>query len=71
MKGKKSFESSLDELETLVKKLESGELPLGEALEQFETGVKLYKKCRQELDKADKRITMLTASLKEEPLPDQ
>ena len=71
MKSKKSFEDSLNELESLVKNLESGELPLQEALAMFETGVKLYKKCKEELDKADTRITMLTASLKEEPISDQ
>ena len=66
MQNKKSFESSLNELETLVRSLESGELPLEKALTMFESGVKIYKKCRQELDKADTKITMLTASLKEE-----
>ena len=71
MQNKKSFESSLNELETLVKNLESGELPLEQALSMFETGVKLYKKCKGELDKADKKITMLTASLKEEQITDK
>ena len=70
MSGKKSFESSLDELEALVKNLESGELPLEKALTMFETGVKLYKKCKEELDKADTKINILTSSLKEEKLSD-
>ena len=71
MQDKKTFESSLDELETLVKSLESGELPLEQALAMFETGVGLYKKCREELDQADRKITMLTASLKEEKITDK
>ena len=71
MQSKNGFESSLNDLETLVKSLESGELPLEKALDMFETGVNLYKKCKQELDTADKKITMLTASLKEEKITDK
>ncbi len=68
MTKKKSFEESLKELETIVAKLESGDLPLEESLEQFETGTKLYKVCKDQLTIAEKKIAVLTESLKEEEL---
>jgi|MGYP000244335245 exodeoxyribonuclease VII small subunit len=39
------FEKSLTELETLVEKLEAGDLPLDEALKTFERGVGLTREC--------------------------
>lgn len=64
----KSFEESLKELETIVAKLESGDLPLEVSLEQFESGTKLYKICKDQLTIAEKKIALLTDSLKEEEL---
>jgi exodeoxyribonuclease VII small subunit len=68
MTKKKSFEDSLKELENIVSKLESGELPLEQSLEQFESGTKLYKECKEQLSIAEKKIAILTESLKEEEL---
>lgn len=68
MTKKKSFEDSLKELETIVSKLESGELQLEQSLEQFEVGTKLYKECKDQLSIAEKKIALLTDSLKEEDL---
>ena len=68
MSKKKSFEDSLKELENIVFKLESGELPLEQSLEQFESGTKLYKECKEQLSIAEKKIAILTESLKEEEL---
>lgn len=65
---KKSFEDTLKELESIVSKLESGELKLEESLEQFEIGTKLYKECKEQLAVAEKKIAKLTESLKEEDL---
>jgi len=67
-KSKKSFEQALNELEELVGSLEAGELGLQESLEQFEVGVELYKLCREELVAAEKKLSILTESLKEESL---
>lgn len=55
----KSFETSLNELEKIVKQLESGDLPLEESLKLFETGVKLARECRQRLANAEKKIEVL------------
>ncbi len=55
----KSFETSLAELEQIVGKLESGDLPLEESLELFEKGIKLSRECRERLTKAERRIEVL------------
>jgi exodeoxyribonuclease VII small subunit len=68
MTKKKSFEESLKELELIVNKLEAGEVSLEESLEKFEQGTKLYKECKKELSIAEKKISILTESLKEEEL---
>jgi exodeoxyribonuclease VII small subunit len=68
MTTKKNFEESLKELESIVTQLESGELTLEKSLEQFEVGTKLYKNCKDQLSVAEKKIALLTESLKEEDL---
>ncbi len=55
----KSFETSLAELEKIVGKLESGDLPLEQSLELFEKGIKLSRECRERLTKAERRIEIL------------
>ena len=46
------FEEALAELEAAVEKLESGELPLEEAIEEFQKGTELSKICLEKLNKA-------------------
>ena len=55
-----SFESSLDELEKVVKDLEAGDLPLDRSLELFARGMKLSEGCRKQLEEAETRVEMLT-----------
>src|SRR5215470_9318443 len=57
--GKPSFEASLRELETIVKEMESGELPLERALDLFERGMKLSDSCRKQLEEAETRVEIL------------
>ena len=71
MTNKDSFETSLEELEELVEKLEGGKLSLDQSIELFDRGISLYKKCRNTLDVAEKKITRLTESLKEEEFNDK
>lgn len=61
-----ALEESLQKLEKIVQELEKGQLGLDESLERFEVGVKLYQNCRQSLEEAEKKIKVLTDSLKEE-----
>lgn len=60
-KGLAQLEKSLSALETLVAKLESGDLPLDKALAEFEKGVKLTRQCQQTLQAAEQRIEILLA----------
>jgi exodeoxyribonuclease VII small subunit len=55
-----TFEAGLDELESVVKELETGELPLERALELFEKGMKLSAACRTQLEAAETRVEILT-----------
>ena len=62
-----TFESGMDELETLVRDFESGSLPLEESFQAFERGMALKKRLEALLEEGDKRIRVLTES-GEEPL---
>ncbi len=57
--AKKSFETSLAQLEETVKELESGRLPLEKAVKLFEKGMNLSKFCLEKLDETEKKITIL------------
>jgi exodeoxyribonuclease VII small subunit len=59
-KESEGFEQSLQKLELIVKKLESGTLPLEEALGSFQEGVGLVKQCQNLLSQADQKIEILT-----------
>lgn len=68
-----SFEAALAELEGVVSQLESGDMPLEQALEAFESGVKLSRRCAATLDAAERRIEILMAGrsgLRVEPFGD-
>ena len=54
------FESALKELETLVSRMESGELSLDESLKAFERGIELTRKCQSSLEAAELRVQTLT-----------
>ena len=56
---KNSFEESINRLEELVDKMESGESSLEQNLEWFEEGMDLIKKCQTHLVDADKRVQEL------------
>ena len=64
--AKKDFEASLTKLEDIVQNLEGGEASLDANIKSFEQGIKLYKECRVFLQDAEKKIQVLTDSLKEE-----
>jgi exodeoxyribonuclease VII small subunit len=54
-----SFESSLDQLDKVVKELEAGDLSLERSLELFERGMGLSETCRKQLEEAETRVEML------------
>jgi exodeoxyribonuclease VII small subunit len=55
-----SFEESLAELEAIVGELESGKLGLSEALARYEQGMKHLKACQHLLQRAERRIELLS-----------
>jgi len=53
------FEQSLQTLEALVERMESGELTLEKSLEAFEQGIRLTKECQQALREAEQKVQIL------------
>ena len=58
--GELSFEESIKELTNIVGKIEQGQIPLQDSLQQYERGMALIKHCRTILNKAEKRIEKIT-----------
>jgi len=54
-----SFEKSVEELDSIVDRMESGELSLDESLKLFEKGVKLTRECQKTLADAEAKIEKL------------
>lgn len=55
-----SFEQAIESLEAIVHELEDGQTGLAESLAKYEQGVKLLKQCYELLQKAERRIVLLT-----------
>jgi len=58
--GKLSFEEAITGLTDIVGKIEQGQIPLQDSLQQYEKGMALIKHCRTILQKAEKRIEKIT-----------
>jgi exodeoxyribonuclease VII small subunit len=58
-KKQQTFEQGLEQLETLVKKMESDSLPLEEAMAAYEQGVKLASQLNEQLDRSERALTIL------------
>ena len=54
------FETSLDELEQLVQKMEKGDLSLDDSLAAYERGGNLYRQCQGALEQAELRVRLLS-----------
>jgi exodeoxyribonuclease VII small subunit len=70
-----SFETSLKQLETIIGKLEKGDLPLEESVRLFEEGVRLSNACKADLESAEGKVQMLLkqkdGSMKAVPFPEK
>lgn len=62
-----SFEQALRELETIVGRLESGDTPLAEAIELYERGNLLRRRCSERLDAAQARIEAIRLDAQGQP----
>jgi exodeoxyribonuclease VII small subunit len=65
----KDFEAALAELDTIVKKLEEGDLPLEASLQLYERGVQLSRFCHARLEEAERRIDILNERGELKPAP--
>jgi exodeoxyribonuclease VII small subunit len=63
---KMSFEEAIKELTDIVGKIERGQIPLQDSLEQYEKGMALIKHCKGILEKAEKRIEKISEQEKSE-----
>lgn len=62
-----TFEERLEELETLVEELESGDLCLEDMLKRYQQGMSLIAACQDRLNNAELRITEIAADSGDEP----
>lgn len=62
------FEKTLAELESVVARMEQGELSLEDSLKEFERGISLTRACQQALADAEQRVSQLTADGRESAL---
>ena len=65
----KDFEAAIAELESIVKKLEEGDLPLEQSLILYERGVQLSRFCHARLEEAERRIEILNERGELKPAP--
>ena len=61
------FEKAFKDLEVIVQRLESEELPLDESLRLFEQGINLSRFCHQRLEEVEKKIELILADAKGQP----
>jgi exodeoxyribonuclease VII small subunit len=54
-----SFETTLNQLETIIEKMETGQLSLEESLKNFEEGIALTRNCQQALKEAEQKVQIL------------
>ena len=65
----KDFEGAIAELESIVKKLEEGDLALEQSLALYERGVQLSRFCHGRLEEAERRIEVLSDRGEPRPAP--
>lgn len=65
-----NFEASMEELESLVAAMESGELTLEESLEHFERGIRQVRNCQKALDEAEQKVQILLKESGDQQLAD-
>ena len=61
VKPPSSYEAALEELEQLVARLESGDMPLEQLLSGYQRGAELLKYCREKLTAVEEQIKVLDA----------
>ena len=67
--GVEGLEQALKDLEQIVVNLEKGDLPLAEAIRQFERGVELTRRCQTVLKEAEQKVQVLSDGMLEDVDP--
>lgn len=67
----KSFESALAELEALVSKMESGQLPLEQSLAAYKRGAELLQYCQKSLADVEQQVRLLNEANTLQPYTDR
>ena len=68
MKDKTNFEKDMKELENIVNKMAQGSLSLEESMKLFEKGLKISKKCSNQLNQAQQKVQkMINSNTEEDP----
>lgn len=62
------FEKAFQQLEKIVQRLEGEEIPLDESLGLFEEGIRLSRFCHQRLEEVEKKIELILADAKGQPV---
>lgn len=62
-KKNQSFEEAIEELEDIVARLESGNLPLDDSIKQFEEAMKLIGYCEKRISDAKQKVKILTEAV--------
>jgi exodeoxyribonuclease VII small subunit len=65
----KDFESALAELDTIVRKMEEGDLTLETSMELYERGLQLSRFCHSTLEAAERRVELLNERGEAKPAP--
>ncbi len=65
-----SYEAAVEELESIINQIESGDIGLEQSIRRYERGAALLKHCRAILGHAEQRITELDASTLPQPATD-
>jgi len=55
----RNFEQGLEELELLVERLEQGDLPLDDSMNEFERGIQLARQCQNQLTQSEQKVAIL------------
>lgn len=55
-----TLEAAMDRLDSLVREMESGDLPLETLIARYEEGIALSRLCQEKLDRAEQRIQILS-----------
>ena len=61
--AKRTFEQAMRDLDGIVEAIEGGEVPLAEALKQYEQGIELVSYCQKVLSEAEQKIAKLSKGL--------